>query len=265
VGWSSYELAHAGAAAITGNNAFHADYPKDFLIDDRAGSLCKFNAAATDHYIQIDRGSGTLEEIARLIIPVGHNFNGENIRVQTDSDPGFGVDPTEILPKAAVSSAGIIDLAMTGGTEAQRKYRYVRIDDDDAASWNPEIPELILTRTRTTTRGPEQGWTDYYQHNTLHFEKESGSIASLALGADRRYFEFTYRNVSDTADLLVFSDLIDTCGTSKPFYMDPPFTDETVIWVKLTEDSRQIQDPAVPASTDSTQRQIELAMLEHLA
>jgi hypothetical protein len=47
--------------------------------------------------------------------------------------------------------------------------------------------------------------------------------------------------------------------------MDPPFDTETVIWVKLTEDSRQIQDPAVPASTDSTQRQIELAMLEHLA
>ncbi|MHC4715136.1 MAG: hypothetical protein ACYTAN_18010, partial [Planctomycetota bacterium] len=170
----------AGAGAISCANTF-ATNGAAFLIDDRAGSLSTFTAAATDHWVQYDRGAGTLEEINRLIIPAGHNYNGQNVRVRTDTASDMSADPTEILPKAAVSSAGIIDLAMTGGTEAQRKYRYVRIDDDDAASWNPQTPQHILTRTRTTTRGPEQGWTDYYQHNTLHFEKESGSIASLAL------------------------------------------------------------------------------------
>jgi hypothetical protein len=268
--WRNFQYAFlhaardAGASAITGNNAFHADYPKDFLIDDRAGALCKFNAAATDHHIQVDRGAGTLEEIARLIVPVGHNFNGENVRVRTATDSGFTTGVVEILAETAISATTIIDLAMTGGTEAQRKQRYVRLDWPNSTSTAWEIPELVLTRTRTTTRGPEQGWGDYYRHNTLDFEKDSGVVASLVLGADRRFFELTYRNVNDSDDLDVFSDLITTCGTSKPFYVDPAFDTESAVWVKLTEDSRQVQDPAIPAATNSTQRRIELLMLEHL-
>ena len=255
----------AGASAITCANTFATTGPKDFLIDDRAGSLATFTAAATDHYIQLDRGAGTLEEIDRIIIPAGHNYNGHNLRVRTDSASDFSVDPTEILAKTAISAATIIDLAMTGGTEAQRKYRYVRIDDDDAESWNPEIPELILTRTRTLTRGPEPNWEDYPTHNTLHFPKESGAIASLSLGADRRYFAFVYRNVKDSDDLAVFSELIAEVGTSRPFYLDPPFDTEAAVWVKLIEDVRQSQDRLYPAGTDSYRPEIPLRMLEHLA
>ena len=255
----------AGAAAISAWEVAATGFPFDFLIDDRAGALCKFTTSTSAHFVQLNRGAAGLEEIARLIIPAGHNLNTENVRVRTATDAPFTAGVVEILAETAISSAGIIDLAMAGGTEAQRQQQYVRIDFPNSGSLVPEIPELIYTRTRTTTRGPEQGWGDMLVHNTHDFPLESGAVASLSLGADRRLFELVYRDVVLAADLLVFSDLLSTCGTSKPFYIDEPFTGSDPIWMKLTEDSRQVQDPAIPAATDAPQKQINLSMLEHLA
>jgi hypothetical protein len=226
------------------------------LIDDRAGSLCTFAGSAADHYYQIDRGATGLDAITRLIIPSGHNLGGNTITLQADDDVAFG-SATALLTTSAVA-AGLIDK-----TFASNQERYLRLSINGTGTW--AVPELVFTNTRTTTRGPEQGWVDMLLHNTLDFTKESGSIASLALGADRRLFELTYRDVILTADLLVFSDLISTCGTSKPFWVDEPFTGSDPIWMKLTEDSRQVQDPAIPAATDAPQKRIELSMLEHLA
>jgi hypothetical protein len=257
--WSNfiYMFQHAardaGAAAITGNNAFHADFPKDFLIDDRAGSLCKFNGSASDHWIQIDRGSGSLGNFSRMIIPSGHNLDGTTLTVKT----GASSPPGTTRFTGAVA-AGIIYEAVTINSD-----RYVRLEVTGTGTW--EIPQLIYTTARTTTRGPEPGWGDYFQHNTLDFQKESGAIASLSLGADRRLFELDYRDVNLAADLLVFSELLTTCGTSKPFHIFPAFDTSTPLWVKLTDDSRQTQDESVPAATDSPMKHIRLSMLEHLA
>jgi hypothetical protein len=260
--WQSFQYAFlhaardAGAAAITDNShGWLTANPKDFLIDDRAGSLATFDSSESDHWIEVDRGTGTLEAIDRLIIPSGHNLAGATLTVTSgaSSPPG-----TTRLTAAAVA-AGMIDEAVTSNND-----RYVRIAFTvTSGAW--AIPQLIYTRTRTTTRGPEPGWVDMLRHNTLDFTKESGSVASLALGADRRYFELTYRLVVLAADLLVFSDLLSTCGTSKPFYIDEPFTGSDPIWVKLVEDSQQQLDRASPGSPDSARPEIRLAMLEHLA
>ena len=103
------------------------------------------------------------------------------------------------------------------------------------------------------------------RHNTLDFEKESGAIASLSLGSDRRLIEYVYRLVNESADLTVFSELIATCGTSKPFLLDPCFDTEDAIWMTLTEDSRQQLARAAPGSPDSARPEIKLSMLEHVA
>lgn len=263
--WRNFQYAFlhaardAGASAITDNShGWLTANPKDFLIDDRAGSLATFDSSESDHWIQVNRGSAGLEAIDRLIVPAGHNFAGADVRVRSSSVSDFSSDISTHLNTAA--AAGLFDPTWSISTTKQ----YLRMDwPSDSGAW--AIPQLIYTRTRTTTRGPEQGWGDMLLHNTLDFQKESGSIASLSLGADRRLFELVYRDVVLAADLLVFSDLLETCGTSKPFYLDPAFDTEAAIWVKLTQDSRQVQDPAIPAATDSTQRRIELSMLEHLA
>jgi hypothetical protein len=246
----------AGAAAISTNNTFHADFPKDFLIDDRAGSLCKMGTSEIDHYIQVDRGAGTLDAIDRLIIPVGHNLSGFTFDLYADDNAGMA-SPTTLI-NGASATAAMIDEDFASNQE-----RYVRLVPVGTGQW--AFPELMLTATETTTRGPEPGWVDMLRHNTLDFEKESGSIASLSLGANRRFIEYVYRLVVVAADLTVFSELIAACGTSKPFYLDPCFDTEAAIWMKLTEDSRQQLDRASPASPDSARPEIRLSMLEHLA
>jgi len=245
----------AGADAITlSHTAGTTDY-KDFLIDDRAGSLFKFAESSTGQTITIDRGSGSLDAIDRLIIPAGHNITG-TIDLDADTTSGF-TSATVLLSGESVSTA-LIDETFSSNSE-----QWLRLTFNGTGQW--EIPELIFTSTKTTTRGPEQGWVDMIQHNTLHLPLESGVVASLARGLDRRRIEYVYRDVNDSGDLAVFAALLATCGTSRPFILDPAFDTETPLWMKLIEDSQQQQDPAVPAATDSTKRRITLPMLEHIA
>jgi hypothetical protein len=270
----SYSFLHAardaGASAITSDGTFAsaggvAQASKYFLIDDRAGSLATYEAAANPPpYVQIDRGAAG-EELTRLIIPEGHNLNGKTVRVLTSNTGAFAGEQIVVLGTTSVTSTGIIDEEIALGTAAQRQYQYVRVDHATSGSWNPEIPELILTNQRTPSIGPERNWTDYLRHNTLDFPKQSGAVASLSLGADRRFVELLYRHVDDSDDLDIFSELIATCGTSKPFWLDLAFTGDDPVWMKLTEDSVQRLDRAAPGSPDSARPEIPLSMLEHLA
>lgn len=259
-----YGILHAarlsGLASITGLNAWSATEPKDHLIDDRAGSLARFAASDNDHYIQIDRGAGTLEGITRLWIPAGHNWAGADYRLRAATDSGIttSVD-TLVATVASPSDGSAIDQSFASNTK-----RYIRLDwPAETGQW--ALGELVLTNTRTTTRGPEQGWEDSVAHNVLVQALESGAEAALVLGADRRRFDFRYRDVKDSADLTLFADLIEDCGLSHPFLLDPPFDTEAVVWARLQRDVENIQDPRLPAATGSPQRQLRLSILEHVA
>lgn len=254
----------AGVSALSSNNGVVSGYPLDNLIDSMAGYICRLDTVAADHYLQLNRGAAGLEEIDRLYIPVGHNLNTETVRVRTDTTTAFSPG-TEILAETAISSAAAIDLPMTGGNETQRKAQYVRLDFPNAGSIQPELPELVYSRIRAPSVGPEKGWTDMLIHNTQDFMKRTGVVASLSRGADRRLFELVYRDVDLPADLAIFSELITTCGTSLPFLVDPMFDTEAVVWMKQVDDSRQGQDQAVPATTETPMKQVHLNMLQHLA
>lgn len=253
----------AGVSALSSNNTIAAAFPLDNLIDDRAGSLTKADASAADHYLQLDRGAGGLEELAHLFIPAGHNLNGIDIRVQTATDAAMTV-PTAILATVDPATTGLIDLAMTGGTEAQRRRRYVRLDFPND-NFTFELPQLVYSRERTTTRGPNPlpGWSDRLVDNTLLFPKSSGVVAALELGADRRRIEYEYRFL-ETADELVFSDLWTECATARPFFLDPAYDDEAAIWVRLVEPIDRRLDTIAPKSDARAYRR-RLIMLEHLA
>jgi len=103
----------AGASALTPDPAADSDFPIDYLIDDRAGSLFKFGSSSASAKIEIDRGTGTLEAVDRIIIPAGHNLDTKDIIVEDDSDVNFGSVAT--LLAATTVSAGLIDEAMTSG------------------------------------------------------------------------------------------------------------------------------------------------------
>jgi hypothetical protein len=213
-----------------------------------------FNASEADHYVQIDRGAEGLEAIDRLYIPSGHNFAGADIRVRSAIADDMITGVTTQLA-AVAAPAGALDFDLTSTTK-----RYVRLDwPNDTGTW--EFGELILTRTRTTTDGPLQGWRDFQQHNRVEFEKESGATATLALGADRRVMELDYRATNDS----LFAEMMAEVGTFKPLLVDPPYDTESVAWMKFSADLRITEGTEVPASQATRFADYRLRLLEHLA
>jgi hypothetical protein len=103
------------------------------------------------------------------------------------------------------------------------------------------------------------------EHNTQSFETSAGIVARVSRGADRKVWQFEYRDVKSSDDIDVLDDLISVCGTAKPFYMDPPFDTESSVWCWLTENVDQGQDDDAPAQTDAPMKHYTLTIAEHLA
>jgi hypothetical protein len=251
VAWRSPRFAHhhalleAGVSALSFANAVDADKPADFLLDNRAASLFGFATAESDHYIQVDRGAGTLAVLERVWIPSGHNIAGNTIRIRSADDAAMSVSVANILGGTAVP-AGAFDADLTGST-AQRQKRYVRLEfTSGTVAW--ELGELLLTVTEELSIGIEQRWGDEPNHNHLVFPKESGIEAALELGPSRRGFEFTWRAVP-AADRAILEALDAAVGRSRPFLLDPPYDSEPAVWVKQERDLEGREETELPAET----------------
>jgi hypothetical protein len=244
----------AGVSALS-STALSTAGPKDHLIDDRKGSLTTFAVPATNHYFQVNRGSGTLEAIDRMLIPDGHTLNGCTFRLEADDNSGM-TSPTSLIAATAITSAGLLDYSFASNSE-----RYVRITFQTSGAWS--VPEWVLTRTRTLIRGPEPDWTYDVLTNDLIFTKPTGASSALNLGPDQRRLELTYRLLDDS-DRTLLLDLISACGRRRPFYVDPPFDTEIARWMVMTEPMQIKHDRPAPASQAPAYR-AELQLLEWIA
>ena len=250
----------AGASAITSANAFETAEPKEHLIDDRAGSLARFAASAADHYIQIDRGAGlALEAIDRMWIPPGHNFEGVTLRLRSADDAAFTSGVTALAEdEADETSEQAIDRTATSSTQ-----RYVRLDFPlDSGTW--QLGELVLSRTRTTVRGPARGWQDELAANVESLALRSGAEAVLVQGVNRRRIALPYRDVTEAAALTLLNALA-VLGPAYPVLVDPAFDSELAVWMRLIDGVSRLQDPQVPAATNQQQTQYDLELLENVS
>lgn len=248
----------AGVSGLSSTNAIHADFPLAFLIDDRGGDNLKFNAAAVDHALVVNRGAAGLDAIDRLYIPSGHTFAGGNITVEADDAADF-VGSTTILASTAVP-AGAFDQALT---ETQLQYLRLNCPTSPSTAW--ELPELRFTNKREITIGPAPDWVDYYISNAEFFPKPSGVRATLVTGPQLRHMEFTYEGAgfptaADNTTLLAF---IQAVGTTVPFLFWTPF-DTLPVMMQMDEDPRRIFDyPAPKSGTESYE--YRFSMTEHIA
>jgi hypothetical protein len=261
-----HALRDAGASAITGLNDFHADFPKTRLIDERSSVNTKFNASASDHYIQVDRGSPTRTGINRLFIPSGHNFTlTTNLRLRADGDAAMST-PTTLIDDTVLYGetgggkfvgTGDIDIPFTLNSE-----RYVRLDwPSQTDQW--ELPELWLSQTVwPLTRGPEPNWTDQKIDNAVSIPKSSGESPVIVLGAKQREFILNYAR-GDTQDSAVLEIVFNAVGLSRPFIFDPPYDDEAAVVVKFVESMRVTWDHPVPTAAVKTKR-FTMHLLESL-
>lgn len=257
-----------GASAISSANAFSTTQPEDHLVDDRAGSLCTFAAAATGHYIQFDR-SATPQAGNRLWIPSGHNMSGWDVRVRAATDASITTSVTTLVdPAVAYTEGGAGGQAVPAGAldfvTATNTQRYIRIDWPNEVTINPEIGELFYTFTLTPTRGPEPGWIDSIRSNVLVQTLSSGGEYAYQRGVNRREFAFRYRAVTNGTDIVILDAIADV-GLGQSILLDPPFDTESAVWCRLSRDVRRVQDPAVPATTDAPESQYQLELIEHVA
>jgi hypothetical protein len=246
----------AGAAAITSTTE-DASFPHENLIDDRAGTLFKFTASAANLQIDLDRGAGfaALTGIDRLYIPDGHNLSS-TIDVFEDDNSGFS-SATTLLSAGAVPASGAVDLDITESSE-----RYIRVEFNGTGQW--ELPQLILTKTLTTTRGPDPDWRGPVpEENALHARKASGATAHLQLGADQDSWRFVYNRVLEATDLTNLDSLLDL-GSTPVFLFDPP--DDSAypaILATLTLRDRRNDHPN-PAGVSGRRMRYEFSLLEHI-
>ena len=244
-----HALRDAGADAISSEHAFHADYPKTRLIDERKSINCKFDESTSGHTIVVNRGSGP-DAISRLFIPSGHNFTATtDLRLEADSTSGFTSVTTLIDDTVAYGTSGggmnvgtgdiVIDF--TANSE-----QWVRLSwPSQTGQW--ELPELILTHMVATTAGPQAGWTDQKVHNAIVLPKASGERPVLETGPEQREFEFTYL-YCETADIIILESFIENVGLAKLFLFDPPHDDEDPLLVRLSAATRVNWAHPIPAS-----------------
>lgn len=234
-----HALRVAGAGSVTPDDEA-AGFPKARLLDGRLAANFKFGTAAAGHTIDVDQGSdptGT-DRATRLIVPAGHNLTGV-IDVLEDDNGAFATPATV---HSFTAAAGQIDETFAGEVTE----RFVRVEFDGNDQF--ELPELFLTRIRTTIRGPEPGWVDNQLANIAETELRSGEVYRLSRGPDRRVFEFEY-NLVRGDDETVFEDMrAATANGLFPLYVDPPDDAEPPILMEITELTRREQSPPRGAS-----------------
>ena len=230
----------AGITGLSTNNAVDSDFPLDLLIDNRASVPMKFSATTTGHEIIIDRGSGTLAEIDRLVVPAGHNWSLE-ILIHSDDNSAFS-SPSLLV---SVTTATIIDETFTANNE-----RYIRVQFVGSGRW--ETPELIFTSIVEPSEGPAlAGVTDEVITNAAQFPKPDGSMPSIQYGPQQRRFEIAYARATGS-DMTGLDGLVEATGSMNPFFVDPPSystppeTDEPVRWMKMESDPVVRQSTFVP-------------------
>jgi len=253
-----HALRSAGVAAL-GGSTFSTANPRAYVHDSGLGRLATFAAAAANQFVKADRGASyaSLPQPDRLIIPNGHTLSTNTLEVRHHtSDPGDGVTGTLVYgPTAQAAGLRVLTLG------AAISNRYLSITVPSSGAWS--FPELWLSVLRTTTIGPDPEWTDGKAANQFEAQMRSGETYRLELGAERRFFEFTYRGLSG-ADLAVFTDMrTETRNGLYPLWVDPPDDGETAILMQILGGLEFEQD--FPAPVAGAQYRLTLRLLEVLA
>jgi hypothetical protein len=259
-----FNFLHAGADAGVGSmtsSGVESAYPLDNLIDYRPSSLCKFDGTTSNEWIKIDRGTGTLEDVDRFIMPAGHNLaTCDLIRLHSSTNDADWTLLDGWNQTSESDPDGIIDRSFTATDD-----RWVRFTCLEAGTvW--ETTQLWWTNKRTPTIGPEVPWTEEQVPNTVTVPFPSRT-AALSLAGNRWRYDLTYNMVSGT-DLTLFDDLIDEVGVDLlPFYFDCP--DDTapvgplLMRIIASSYSREQQHPT-PSGSATVAYRIRFSMLEEI-
>jgi hypothetical protein len=206
----------------------NTSYPAYRLYDRDIGKLWIGNSSVDNFYITIDQQSSltnTIYPVDRVLIPSGHNLNGQGMIIQYSSDNFVGDINT--VTSWTQGDANLIDRSPTLNTQ-----RYWRIGILDSTAI-PRMPELFIGKDYAFQRNPTYGSRVGYKANVLREETQSGKRMAIQLGELRKTRNYDLA-VIETSQKDDFEDWIEHTEGLKPFYI----TDESdnVIFAELLND-----------------------------
>jgi hypothetical protein len=220
----------------SGESIASGDY-LSFVLDERR-ALMTFGANAIGHYVAADCTSAP--DIDRLVVPSGHNFSGHPFKVQDDLFVGF--PHADDLHSTASAGSGLIDVAVTAPNEP-----FVRVFFP-TDSWNPQIPELWLTKRLVPGEGPDFKWRKSRIYNSESLIAPSGERGDVQHGVSQLVYELEYPYVDAAADIVILDQLVDDVEMDQAFLMWPPFDDEDVMICKMARDPERVFAHSAPNS-----------------
>jgi len=258
-----YSFSHAardvGASAITVSDTAHTDYPKDNLLDDRAGTIFKWSAVVTDPTIAVDLGSGFVTGLDRIIIPANHNV--VNVKVEQADDSGFSVNLSTLKTATVVTAGSQIDLEFTASTR-----QFIRITFTGGPT-QYYLSQLVLTEIKALTVGPDLANSpDGFLANATQIIQNNGMRPSIQHGPQQRVIEYSYAPI-EGANLTTMKALIAAVGVTVPFYVDPasfsatPATDDPPLWMKFETIPREVHTVLVPMNENES-KEFVLRLIE---
>lgn len=158
-----------------------ASCPLYRTYDRNIGRVFKTTAAVTTE-IKVVQPAGDIKEIDRLLIPLGHNLDGETLDIKySDNDADWTSAAGDPVGSWVQSGSGLIDVAFTAATHRYWKF----IITSPAAI--PELPELFLTKTYEWERDPERPTGAFEDtHNVEHFTLSGGRDVFLEHGLPKQ-------------------------------------------------------------------------------
>jgi hypothetical protein len=228
VGRSAGNLTHSGTV--------ETGYSKLNLGDYRPSSLFKWDAAAANHWIKINRGVTGGLDVTRMIIPAGHNLSGAAWTLQSntsDSWPGT-------TRASGTFGSGVISETCTPPSGNQ----WWRLDISTSGQW--ELGQLVLSNAfQTVYRGVDVEF-EARQVASLREMPFPSREATLAMAALRWFYSVSYRALG-TTDLSLLDATIEGSGAGlTPFYFYPPDSTLDPLLMKIRDYTRRRQDHPNP-------------------
>lgn len=195
-----------GIVTVTSENA---SFPKYRLYDRDIGKLFKGTTTPANFYITLDQG-GTIYEVDRLLIPLGHNLDGLLLKLQYSTD-NFAGDVNDAASWTQ-SDSGLINKTFTAQTK-----RYWRLNIAAPASI-PILAEMYLTKTYTFVQNVAFDLQEKKQRNIGRRYTGSGNPRISKYGESKQYRNYRI-NCFLAAQKTEFESWETLCEGIKPVYI----------------------------------------------
>lgn len=230
-------------------------------FDGRQGELFQFEdsfgANATKRLEYALDTSVPEHHLIDTVIISGHNMNGNDLQI-VSRVPG-----TEIVygPTEVVEANGELILAeFTPGTPDRDELAVEFIQGSGSSLNITEYTEVFASIKRTpgganpVRGGPEFNWNHSWERTQRDFLNDAGVSSTLLLGAARKTWNLTWRNMTGT-DRQIFLDMREqTSDWAHPFWFLPPDDAFPIQFVKMNANPQFIQDfinPGLAGVSDS--------------